>query len=392
MSTERVVLFLAALLLLAGQPADARESEAGCEGGRTFTAVNGLLKDRKYEEAAKRLDELRGCPHLSALDRFQLGWLYGRTRHFERALAVFNALPANVPDISTHSYAVALSEFELAHYQRAANALESARLSGSSDMRSATLLAVSYAKLGDFQRAHELLVQEIAKNPQEITVYLNLVTVCAEGGDFSQAAEVASKAAVLFPQSPEVLIVRGAANTLLGKLEEAAADFGAAVQIAPERADARFFLALTSFRRGTIAEATGILNEGFKLGLQDSDLHYLMAECLLKGEAGNSDAALAELGKAIELNGNSVAARTLRGRLLVDSGAAAQAVIDLEIANRSDPDSRSAIYNLGRAYRKLGRTAQAEALFRKLRADKPNILQEAGDQRLKTALSDERSH
>jgi tetratricopeptide (TPR) repeat protein len=195
----------------------------------------------------------------------------------------------------------------------------------------------------------------------------------------------------MFPKSADSFIVHGAANSLLGFLDKAYEDFSTAVRLAPERADARFFLALTDYNQGNISDALTILKAAVQGGVADSDLHYLMAECLVKLDTNDSNVALNELNRAIDLNPNSVSARTLRGKLLLRAGRPKEAVSDLELAIHRDPDSRAALYNLAGAYRAVGRTSEAAALFRQLRSKTADTEKEFSDKRLNEALSDTRS-
>ncbi|MGA7415888.1 MAG: tetratricopeptide repeat protein [Bryobacteraceae bacterium] len=334
------------------------------------------------------MDKVRNCGNLSAIRTFQLGWLYGRARHFEAALKIFDRVPPDIPDPITHAYAVALSKFELTDYHGAIDVLTRLQSAGSLDAKAANLLAVSYSKLGLYQQAYVVLAIEAEKNPNDLSAYLNLATVCAEGGNYQRAAEVATKASVLFPESAEVFIVRGAAYTFLGQLDTAYADFTAAAKLAPGRADARFFLALMDYKQGKFSDAVSVLEAAQKQGIVDSDLDYLMSECVLKIDSANTALALQHLDRAIELNPHSTAARTSRGKLLLDSNQVKQAMTDLQLALKDDPSSRSAQYNLARAYKSLGRTSEAQALFQQLRDAKTNTLTEMGDVRLTEALTD----
>jgi tetratricopeptide (TPR) repeat protein len=123
-------------------------------------------------------------------------------------------------------------------------------------------------------------------------------------------------------------------------------------------------------------------------GIVDSDLHYLLAECLLKVDEAGKVPAINELNRAIALNTNSVSARALRGKLLLDFGRPKEALNDLELAHQSDPSSRSAAYNLARAYRTLGKNAEAQQLFGKLRASGPDSLGEMSRRRLNEVLTE----
>lgn len=358
---------------------------AQCATQEVFAKVDTLLHNRKYEEAAKVLSTLSPC-NLSALERFQVGWLYGRTRNFTAALEAFKAVPPDVPDLVTHTYAVALSQFELADYRAASDVLKSIRSQPGFDPKCANLLAVSYSKLGLFQDASSVLAQEIHANPNDLTAYLNMVTVLTEGGDLPKAAGIAAEASRLFPQSQEALTVHGAANILLGHLDEAQKAFQAAIEIAPDNAEPHFFLALTEYKLGNYAAAVHVLNKAIDAHIADSDLHYLMAESLLRISPVDRGKVMAELNRAVTLNGKSASARTLRGRVLIEAGEAKQAVSDLQLAAQLDPTSRSAVYNLARAYRAEGNAAAAKPLFEQLRSEKGDTLTELGDQRLKQAL------
>jgi len=90
----------------------------------------------------------------------------------------------------------------------------------------------------------------------------------------------------------------------------------------------------------------------------------------------------------VNLNPNSVSARTFRGKLLLENGQLQPALKDLEFATRRNPDSRAAVYNLARVYRALGRRTEAQALFRQVRAQTTDTLNEFSGRRLNEAMTD----
>jgi Flp pilus assembly protein TadD len=358
-----------------------------CDEAAIFQRADQLIRNKQYNQASELLRQFEACPGRKPLDTFQLAWLYGRARRFDDALKLFEAVPHDVPDPATHDYAVALSEFELAQYQGAIDVLRPYQTSGKADEKSMNLLAVAYSKLGLYRNAYDVLSEQMHRNTGDLTTYLNLITVCAEGGNVAKAAEIATKAKQLFPDSADAAIVLGAAETLLGHLEQAYADFSTGARLAPSRADARFFLALVDYRQGKFSDGVAVLQTAVKNGMADSDLHYLMAECLLKQDPANVQQALKELDRAIDLNTKSVAARSLRGKLLLENGHPKQASTDLELARQQDPQSRAALYNLARAYQAEGRTAQARSLFQQLRSQSADPLNEITGTRLNDALT-----
>jgi tetratricopeptide (TPR) repeat protein len=352
-----------------------------------FASAKQHLQAKRYEDATAILDRLKNCDNLSPLESFEMGWLYGRARHFAAALNVFKTVPVDVPNRASHEYAIALSNFELANYRSTVETLKGLAKEEALSAESANLLAVSYSKLGLYGQAESTLSQEIQHNRGDLTAYLNLVTLYADQDRFAEAEKIASKAAEEFPKSSEVFLVRGAANTLIGQLDKAYDDFSRAASLAPNEADPRFFLALTSYKEGKFVEAANSLESANRLGIVDSDLHYLRAECLLKVNGANTQPAIAELNRAIELNTNSVSARALRGKLLMESGRTKEAAADLERAHQQDPNSRSAAYNLARAYRTLGLTEESRLLFEQLRNQKADSLGELSQRRLNQVLT-----
>ena len=357
-----------------------------CDSAADFASAKHLLQTRNYEGAAATLNRLKGCGNLSPLQRFELGWLYGRARHFKEALSEFQSVPDDVPDRRSHLYAVALSEFELANYKGAVGALKTLETEGTLNPESANLLAVSYSKLALYEQAQSTLTEEIQRHREDQPAYLNLVTLYADQDRYAEAAKIASDAVQAFPESAEVLVVRGAANTLTGQLDKAYEDFSNAIRLAPDWADPRFFLALTRYKQGKFTDAINALELANQRGIADSDLHYLLAECLLKVNAANTQAAMRELDKAVELNNDSVSARALRGKLRLEAGSTTEAVADLQRAHGRDPASRTAAYNLARAYQKLGRREDARLIFEQLRSGKTDAVGELSQRRLSEVL------
>lgn len=364
------------------------KAQTKCNFAADITVVEKLIHSKQYDGAVATLNRLNDCDNISPLQSFEIGWLYGRARHFSEALRIFKSVPEDVPDRQSHRYAVALSTFEIADYRSTVEELKPLEAEGSLNAESANLLGVSYSKLRLYQRAQSTLVQEIQRNRDDLPAYLNLVTLYADQDMFAEAAKVASQAVEVFPQFAEVFIVRGAANTLLGQLDKAHEDFRSASSLSPDKADPRFFLALTEYKQGKFSDAINSLRSAIGSGIADADLHYLLAECLLKVDGIKKQDIMNELDRAIELNANSVSARVLRGKLLLDSGHPREGAEDLEVAHQHDPSSRSAAYNLARAYQALGRTDESQLLFSHFRSQTADGITELGDRRLTNALSE----
>jgi tetratricopeptide (TPR) repeat protein len=379
---------IVAFLSLLGLPqCHGEQPEERCDARAGFQSVDSMLKRKQYGEARAVLRRLQACHNLAAVDMFNVGWLYGKARDFPSALTVFRSVNADVPDHPTHEYAIALSEFELADYKTTIKVLSALRSKGLCAVKCSDLLGVAYSKLGLYQDAYPVLAENFQKNPTDLFAYLNLVTFFVDTGNFATAEEIASRAVAAFPRNTEPLMMRGSLKMYQGKLESAHNDFAAAVRLSPRDPDAHFFVALSEYNQDKFADAASELRSAIGSGIVDSDLHYLLAECAIKLDPTKPLDALPELNQAIEIDPKSVSARTLRGKLLLQGGHPGESVADLRLAHKMAPDSRSAIYNLARAYSALGKAEEAKSLFAQLSTTAPDALSELSDRRLRSALN-----
>lgn len=362
-----------------------QNSGSTCDSQSVFRLADDELKRQKYDQAERELDRLLGCKALSSIDAFNLGWLYGRAHNFRKALTEFNSVTPDVPNTKAHQYAIALAQFELVDYKAAVDTLT--RTEGQDlGQDSANLLAVSYSKLGLYQESYTVLTNEIYRHPDDLLAYLNLVTLLCDLGKLVDAVDVADKAVSAFPGNAEVLVVRGAAHTLVGEIAGAQADFEAAIKASPHYGPPRFFLAISQYKAGKYAGARDEISHALRAGVNDADLYYLLAEVTLRLDPGNTESALAELNRAIAINPRQVQALSLRGKLRLQQHDLKDAVHDLELAHGIDPASASAAYNLARAYFALGKAKEANALSEQLASSGTDSVNELSDQKLKSAL------
>jgi tetratricopeptide (TPR) repeat protein len=389
-----VLLLAGALCVVVSTLGAAAQEEPSCLPAKTFTEVGALLDKQDYSRAKMLLRGLESCPHLAPLEQFNIGWLYGRAHDSPVALRIFNSVQADVPDRLTHGYAIALADFELGKFQASADTLAALRAQGIFDAKCADLLGVSYSKLERYQDAYAVMAENIRQNPSNPYGYFNLIALFVDTSEMDKAAQVADKAVAALPQSAEALSMRGSIELYRNQTDEAYRDFSTAAELAPHSPDPRFFVALVEYRRSKFDQAAKVLKDAIASGIKDSDLHYMLAECVLRIDPSNASAALSELDQAIQLNPKSVPARILRGQTLLAAKRPQDAVVDLKIARNLDPnpqrDTSNTTYLLGRAYAALGKQDQAKALFallgRQFNPNKTDTLNRLGDQKIQAAL------
>ena len=388
-------LLLAGVLCLIAPCANlAAEQQKSCLPDRAFAKVGSLLDKKDYRGAKTLLQGLEPCPNLSPLQRFNVGWLYGKAHDSSDALKIFKSVPPDIPDRLTHGYAIALASFELGQYETSIDTLTALRSKQSFDAKSADLLGVSYSKLGRYQEAYDVMVENLRQNPSNPYAYFNLITLFVDTGELDKAAQAADKAVAALPQDAEALSMRGSIELSQSKTDDAYRDFALAAQLSPGMSGPPFFMALADYRQAKFEEGAKVLRAAIASGIVDSDLHYLLAECILRIDPVNVAAALAELDQAIQLNPDSVSARVLRGSTLLDAGRPQDALADLKIARTLDPnpqrDTRNTTYLLGRAYLALGKRDEAKALFAHLgpqfSSNKTDTLNQLSEQKMRMAL------
>lgn len=388
------LLLAGVLCLFAPTVSHAAQVEKPCAPEKSFAKVRSLLENKDNQGAKALLRSLEACPQVSQLQRFNLGWLYGQAHDFSDALKIFKSVQPNVPDGLTHAYAIALGQFELAQYQAAITTLTALRSKGIFDPKCADLLGVAYSKLGRYQEAYGVMVDNLRQNPSNPYTYFNLITLFVDTGELDKAAEAADRAVAALPQNAEALSMRGSIELSQSKTEDAYRDFAYAAQLSPGAPDPPFFMALADYRQSKFEEAVQVLTNAIASGIVDSDIHYLLAECLIRIDALDSATVLSELDRAIELNPNSVSARVLRGETLLESGHPQDALADLKIARKLEPnpqrDARNATYLLARAYLAVGKRDEAKVLFAQLspqfRSNNADTLNRLSDRKMHTAL------
>lgn len=388
------LLLFGVLCLVASRVRCAAQMGKSCLADKTFATVGSLLERNDYAEVKSLLRGLESCPRLSPLQRFNVGWLYGKAHDSADALRIFKSVQADVPDQLTHGYAIALANFESRQYQASVSALVELRSKGVFDAKCADLLGVSYSKLGRYQDAYAVMAENLHQNPSNPYAYFNLITLFVDTGELEKAAQVADMAVTALPQNGEALFMRGSIELSQSKTEDAYRDFASAAQFSSQAPDPPFFMALADYRQSKFDEAAQVLRNAIRAGIVDSDLHYLLAECFIRMDGSDPTTILSELNEAIRLNPNSVSARVLRGERLLESGHPQDAIVDLKIARGLEPhperDARNATYLLARAYAAIGERAEAKVLFAQFSpqfsANKTDTLDRLSDQKMQAAL------
>ena len=305
---------------------------------------------------------LRIAPRLAPAYN-NLGSLYLREREYKKAAEVLAKGLKIDPKMSSASALLGIALYELADYTGAERNLEAALRANPRDNHAELFLANDLIKLGDFQRAADHLRQLLQRQPdnQEVLYLLGKVHM-------KLSEEALSKLTALDSNSVWVHEISGEVMESMKNYDGALLEYKKAVDVAPQRAGTHYHLANAYWSLNMWDAAT----EQFRAELANDP-----SNCLAQWKIGNvileqhgdSNQALMEVQKALDICPDLRGAQVDRARALIKLDRHADAVKDLEAAVKADPGESSTHFLLAQAYRALGRTQEAQVemkLFSKL--------------------------
>ncbi len=156
----------------------------------------------------------------------------------------------------------------------------------------------------------------------------------------------------------------------LGRADDAAAEYRAAITLAPQFAPAYVNLADLERSRGREPEAERVLRDGLARAPGDARLHHALALSLAR--AGRSADAVSELAKATSLAPTDATYAYAYAVALNSTGNRASAIRTLEVARRRHPTDPQLLYGLALFQRDAGNLVAARALARELLRLRPS--------------------
>ena len=160
------------------------------------------------------------------------------------------------------------------------------------------------------------------------------------------------------PLPKEMWMTAGDVYTQVDDYKDALRCFEKAIELDPTMDRAHHFAGVALVRLGRPSEAIPQFEAELKLSPDDPDTQYNLAYALL--ETSQKDQAMAILQKLIAAHPDHAQAQYELGKELLSSGNKNEAIVHLEAAARLDPNVDYIHYQLQAAYRKAGRTSDAD--------------------------------
>lgn len=203
--------------------------------------------------------------------------------------------------------------------------------------------------------------------------YVLLCTLLSADGSDIRALQVATQANQRFPESSELLSVKGSIELKLRYYTDAATSYEKSTKL-KDSAAARRGLGTAQWGAGLHERAISTFEQAMRQFPRDAAAYQVYGTLLLQGGAPENKARAVDLLKrALALDDAAVEPRYQLANLELADGNTEQARIYLERAIELDPNDSRLHFVLGRVYRRLGRETDAgreTEIYQKLNAAK----------------------
>ena len=375
-------ILLAALVLLAASNVAGQQTSFE-EQRQTAIALEQQGKNAEAEVAWQSV--LAAQPN-SAEAYAHIGFLEARQEHYSQAIHQYRKALALDPKMPGLKMNMALALFksgkpsELKEAVRIFQGLLNAEPESSTEAaRLRALIGMGDYGVQDYAAAIPYLKQATAAEPQNLPFRLILAHSCLAAKQYQCVLDVYHEILLLNAESAEADMLAGEALDEMQDHSGAIQQFRAAVKADPKEPNVHFGLGYLLWKQGQFPEAA----QEFQAELQNVPDH---AQALLYLADSNiklnqQDAALPLLRKAIQIKSNIAMAHLDLGIIYADKGQHAEALRELKLAAKINPDDVAVHWRLAQLYRAMGRKADAEAEF-----EKTKTLTKAADESVSSKL------
>jgi tetratricopeptide (TPR) repeat protein len=343
------------------------------EVARALTAISLRLKDYPaastyYQNYAATLAATSETPAHAPAARAELGAALSEAGLLKEAEAELTAAislnPADTDSI-VHLARVYLARKEIA---AAGRTLEAAVARGNDPAPVYALLADIYEQSGHVENAIPAMRLAIQRDPQSEKYRFAYAVLLTNTNAPGAAVIRLEESLQSFPSSSRLWFALGFANFKLDKNDEAERALRKAIELDPKFAPAFAYLGLIRAKTGAYGEAIPLYENALRADSKLGVVHHLIADAMLKQNA-DPRSIETHLRQAVEMDSTFTPARLSLGKLFMRSQRWTDAISELEQVIKFDPNVPEAYYQLGLAYGRLKRTAEAQsamATFKRL--------------------------
>jgi tetratricopeptide (TPR) repeat protein len=296
---------------------------------------------------------LKLAPHLAPAYN-NLGMLYFNQRDYVHAAeALEQGLKLN-PQMSTASTMLGLSYAQMGENKKAEPLLESALRANPNDDHIQMALAHTLINLKRYDDATPYLKSFLERNPKDQQAWYLL------GKTYLQLSEDAlGRIHQIDPNSVTAHIVAGEIDESMRNYDGALVEYKKAIDLAPQQPGTHEHMGNTYWSIGKWESAQSEFKSELANDPNNCMARWKLANAMLEANASAQD-ALTEVNRAIDRCPALMQARVDRARALVKLGKHDDALADLLMAEKENPEEPSIHFLLSSVYRAQGKTAEAQ--------------------------------
>ncbi len=337
-----------------------------------------------------RVDQAATSGEAQAEEELQVGIRLARSGHFADAIAHLLETRGHVSNEYAAEFNLALCYVGTGQFQKAISILIGLRGQGRENASVENLLAQAYAGNGQERQAFEALQKATTFTPRDEKLYLFVADAFLAHEEPAQSLRVIELGLQHLPESARLHYQRGYLLSMLDDFDDAKMDFERAARLAPRSEIGYLAKAQENLFGGNLAEVIRVARTATAEGEQDYQLLAILGEALIRAGASPGQVEFVEARDALE---KSVAARPNYsssqiglGHVDLLDGRLEAAIEHLETGRRLRPQNPAVYSLLAAAYRKSGRSGQAEAMLTILAK-----LNQEQAQRIRTAPGDSKA-
>jgi tetratricopeptide (TPR) repeat protein len=323
-----------------------------------YAAAKAAQSRGDVSEAAAKYEEiLRIAPKLGPAYN-NLGALYFRERDYVKAAAVLEkGLKVN-PGMTSASALLGISLYNSGDYARARPHLEAAAHANPNDANAHLFLAKDLTKLGDVEAGAAELDRLAKQDPKNQEIWYLLARA-----HMQLSEQALARMNAIDPNSVLAHQLSGEVMESMNNYDGAVVELKKAVDLAPRMPGNHYKLGDAYWSLSQWDSAA----EQFQAELQADPANCMaqwkLANIVIQKDGSAAD-ALKLVDSALARCPNLADARVDRARALVKLNRGAEAVADLEKAEKANPDDPGIHFLLAKVYRALGRSQDAQAEMR----------------------------
>jgi predicted Zn-dependent protease len=256
-------------------------------------------------------------------------------------------------------------------YEKASNLAAAHLRQSPGDPAVRLILARAQISQGQLDKAFENLRKTLASDPKNIDALFYLSVVAKE-----LSKQENQRLFSLAPDSDRSHQILGEAALEAAKPDEAQEEFEKALKIRPDSPAVLVHLAELKRSQFKFDEAISYYLQAERLDPGAFEVAYGLGTCYVSKR--EFPRAIETLQKAAALAPNSAAGRFALGNALFQDGQFDAAIPELNASLKIDPGTNQAYSLLARAYSKLGRSEEAQAVLQKLKQLNQRQMHEEG--------------